>query len=154
MHSAVGEFEEIWNQLRGERTAPLKSDFRVSQVPAKLWPFLQMMEVENNPRRYRMTVCSSANAEAHGQDVKGEYLDSLPHDGDLDRYTRGMDEAVKSVAPYYVSDSVNTADGAPMEFDVACFPLTNDDGDVTHFVLIVSSTRFGRPTATFGGGLG
>lgn len=144
-HPAIESFERHWNSLRTEGSIPRRRDFDILDVAGKLWPYISLVEVEWEPRRYRYVVFSSANRDAYGADITGRYLDEIDLGGNLDKYTMQFNEAAEQQHPIYETDSYTLQDGDEYSFDGGCFPLLGEDGRVSHLVLVKAYHRNRTP---------
>ena len=144
-HPAIENFERHWNGLRTEGSLPRRRDFDILDVAGKLWPYISLVEVEWEPRRYKYVVFSSANRDAYGADITGRYMDEIDLGGNLEKYTRQFDEAVSAQHPIFEKDSYLREDGHEYGFEGGCFPLLGDDDRVSHLVLVTALYRNKAP---------
>ena len=115
----------FWNDLRGSRDMPARSDF----TPAQLVPYLpriMLTDVEHDPLRFRARLVGTGIVADSGIDLTGRYYEDLPGSEDVvERKTW----VVANRRPYFahdmplvwVSNNFNT-------YSVLVMPLS-EDGD-------------------------
>ena len=88
-----------WLEKRGERTFPTKSEIDPVEFPYILG-YVTLVDVEQNPRRYRFRLDGSILAALSGTDYTGRYLDELPGPEYVAFITETYDRVVDSGEPF------------------------------------------------------
>lgn len=68
----------FWNNLRGDRRMPARSDFSPVQMVPML-PQVSLTDVESDPPRFRARLVGTGIVTETGVDVTGKYFDELPN---------------------------------------------------------------------------
>ena len=67
----------LWQTIKGDKVMPNRKDFNPAGAP-RLLPHISLVDVENDPRRYRFRLVGTATVKAMGRDVTGKYMDEIP----------------------------------------------------------------------------
>ncbi|MBV9828470.1 MAG: PAS domain-containing protein [Alphaproteobacteria bacterium] len=68
---------EYWRRKRGARTMPARRDIDPIDMPAEILPYLQIIEVLEDGRRFRYRLIGTALVEAFGSDYSGTYPEEV-----------------------------------------------------------------------------
>jgi hypothetical protein len=66
-----------WMCKRGSRSMPRKADIDPTEIPARLLPNLQIIEVIGGGARFRYRLVGTALVDAYGKDFTGKHPDEL-----------------------------------------------------------------------------
>lgn len=135
----------FWDQARGARAMPSKSDIDPVRLGARLLPHILLVEIVDGGARFRYRLCGSANTDAAGIDLKGRHVDELNPDPDYIRYMTGLyRRSLETRRPVY-SESRYLAlksDSARDARRLVC-PLAEDGGPVDRFVSAQTFQQIG-----------
>jgi hypothetical protein len=73
----LGPAFAYWTQKRGSRSMPSKRDIDPIELPTKLLPNLQIIEVIDGGARFRYRLVGTASVDAFGSDYTGRYVDEM-----------------------------------------------------------------------------
>jgi hypothetical protein len=88
-----------WLEKRGDRLFPTKSEIDPVEFPYILG-YVTLVDVEQDPRRYRFRLDGSILAALSGMDYTGRYLDELPGEQYVAFVKETYDRVVDSSEPY------------------------------------------------------
>lgn len=71
------ELYDYWDEKRGDRAMPSPVDIDLLDLPIQL-PNIFLVDVEQNPRRYRYRVIGTNLTEILNEDLTGRYVDEMP----------------------------------------------------------------------------
>ncbi|MFP6774679.1 MAG: PAS domain-containing protein [Alphaproteobacteria bacterium] len=132
---------ERWDKARDGRSIPARSDFDPLSLPRELLPYIVLLEVQHQPRRFRFRLMGTAVAEMLGEDWTGMYLDQLPKANQqvIDQY----EETVKKQAPtefqnQYIKFDPSLRRKRMMHDRSLLLPLSND-GKVVNMLMGATS---------------
>lgn len=119
-----------WENKRGDRTMPARRDIDPSDL-VDLLPRLMLIDVEQDPRRYRFRLVGTELVTVYGRDYTNRYLDQLDVDDHFREIKKDYDAAVEDVRPVcnifdYVMDR-----GKHRRFERLLLPLSEDQITVT-----------------------
>lgn len=69
------ELHTFWNDLRGDRDAPMKEDLDPLEIPRHLLPRIALFDIEWNPNRVKLRLVGTQITTWFGKDCTGVYLD-------------------------------------------------------------------------------
>jgi hypothetical protein len=147
----LGPVLTYWVRKRGPRAMPRKADIDPLEVPAKLLPNLQVIEVVDGGARFRYRLVGTASVQAYGKDYTGRHTDELLT-GDRLRSLQSIYNTVCVLkVPVFTRNRYHT----PKNVDVfTCriyMPLSNNATDVHHILGIL---RFEASARLDGGSFG
>src|SRR5713101_1716095 len=131
------EAYDYWRGKAGRRTLPRRADIDPTEIP-KLLPDVMLVELLP-PHRYRYRLIGTANAEAHGINATGRFLDEvLPGPGYKAHVIRLYDECVETRRPLY-SECLFIPPGgrAPERHTKVLFLPLSEDGERVNQVMVV-----------------
>jgi hypothetical protein len=145
----LGPVLAYWTAKRGDRSMPRKCDIDPLEIPPKILPNLQLIDVIDGGARFRYLLVGTALVDAFGRDFSGQYPDDMFSDDRLNS-TQGIYRAVcNSKTPLFSRNKYHT----PKNIDLFALriyaPLPNDDSHVHH---ILGALRF-EYGALFDGGM-
>jgi hypothetical protein len=130
-------FYDYWAALRRGRALPSRRDIDPLQVPRGYLPNLMLIDVLDEPRRYRYRLVGTNVVAATGQDRTGRFFDEVPffaaNPAVLDQYETVAEtrRPLHSLEPF-----TNLITGATYEVDRLLLPLS-DDGTRVNTVLVL-----------------
>jgi hypothetical protein len=133
----LGPVLAYWTQKRGGRAMPRKRDIDPTEIPPRLLPNLQILDVIGGGGRFRYRLVGSASVEAYGKDYTGSYPDELFRDDRL-RFLLSIYKTVcTSKMPVFSRNKYHT----PKKIDVFAsriyMPLSDDGVEVHHILGIL-----------------
>jgi hypothetical protein len=72
----IGPLLRYWERKRGDRAMPRRSDIDPTELPPRLLPHMQLIEVLEGGTRFRFRLIGTAVVEAAGADLTGKYIDA------------------------------------------------------------------------------
>jgi hypothetical protein len=77
-HPELRELHRHWEARRGERAMPSRADMDPVELPRSLLANLFLVDVEENPRRYRYRLVGTALTGVMKRELTGRYIDEMP----------------------------------------------------------------------------
>lgn len=146
MHQIVKPFHDYWTSLKGEGDVPLFLDFNIAEVPTEAVPYLSLIQVEENPRRFKYRLAGTSIAAAYSEDISGKYLDELDMGGNQKRYLEDFNRVVDSRTTNNRQESYTLEDGTRYSFEGWLFPFVGLEGKVSRIVILAVDS-YNRPTS-------
>lgn len=134
-HEALRSLYAYWNDRRGARAMPARSDLDPVDIPALL-RHLILLDVTYDPLRFRVRLYGTEVIELRGRDLTGRYLyeDSPTAIGEQTRPWNV--EAVETRRPHYVTGPfTDISDGRAGTFYRLSLPLS-EDGERVDMLMI------------------
>lgn len=126
-NSILKSIYKYWLDKKGEHLMPSHPDLAEDGLKGFL-PHINLITVENDPDRYKMSVIGDETVKAMGIDVEGKYLDDFPLiDGLLKRQ---YDWLVTEKRPYFNHDKLKWSRKSFLEYYALAFPLSGNGKDV------------------------
>lgn len=123
----LGPALSYWMSKRGERSMPRKRDIDPIEIPPKILPNLQIIEVINGGARFRYRLIGTALVDAYGKDFSGRIVDELFPDDRLD-FVQGLYRSVcTSKAPIFSRNKYHTPRDVDLFSMRIYMPLSEDD---------------------------
>ncbi len=121
------EVYTYWLKMKGDKGLPTRADLDPVQIP-HLLPNISLIDVEYQPRRYRMRLIGTETVRALGEDPTGTYLDDNLQANALlkSRY----DWLVENKRPYFYCDKLMWSDKKFLEYQTIGLPLSRNGVDV------------------------
>lgn len=137
------EFYSYWNKRRGDRIAPSWSEIELIELPARILPYLTVVEVHRAPLDFVYTFYGTGHLVLKGRDLTGLSV-SLTQPEELasvifEQYVTTLDRAAPTAFRREVSDSGAEAAGVPTLMDLR-LPLSAD-GKGIHWIMSLSNLR-------------
>lgn len=77
-HPALRDLHRHWEARRGERAMPSRADMDPVELPRKLLPNLFLVDVEEDPRRFRYRLVGTELTAVMRRELAGLYIDEMP----------------------------------------------------------------------------
>ncbi len=117
-----------WDEKRGQRRAPPRDDIDPAGMFGVL-PNVFLIDVEAEPRRYRVRLMGTVLVQWYGQDITGRYVDEI-----TDQVLGALDELVTSWRPWRVTGEYERQTGRVMLYELLALPLS-PDGAAVNMIL-------------------
>jgi len=139
----------FWEQARGARPMPAKSDMDPVRLGARLLPHILLVETVEGGTRFRYRLCGSANTDAAGMDLTGRHVDELNPHPDYIRYMVGLyRQAQASGRPVYSeSRYLALATNTARDTRRLICPLSSDGATVDNFISAQTFQHVGAERA-------
>lgn len=135
----LGPALSYWMGKRSGRAMPRKRDIDPTEMPSKILPNLQVIEVIDGGARFRYRLVGTALVEAYGRDFSGKIADELFPDDRLN-FVQGIYRRVfASQAPVFSRNKYHTPRNIDLFSMRMYLPLSDDDSAVHH---ILGAMRF------------
>ena len=135
----LGPALEYWASKRWGRSMPRKRDIDPIEIPPKVLPNLQLIEVIDGGARFRYRLIGTALVEAYGMDFSGRIADELFPDDRLN-FVQGIYRSVcASKAPLFSRNKYHTPRNVDLFSMRVYMPLSEDGVEVHH---ILGAMRF------------
>ena len=115
-----------WQKIRGSRNMPTRQDLKPSEVPSLL-PCITLIDVEENPRRYRTRLAGTENTRVLGFDPTGRYFEET---SELSGAIKRFDWLVENKQPYLYRGSLKWSDKDFLDYYSIGLPFSDDDKNV------------------------
>ena len=124
---------EYWNAKRGDRPAPSRRDIDPVEIP-DLLGFVNIYEVQDEPRDFKVRLNGSEVAEMLGQDIAGKYCSTVISGPDAVRFNTAFDLCVDQCRPAIVETSLAFCGKPYMAQTIVVLPLSSDGESVDMIV--------------------
>ena len=138
----LGPALEYWASKRGGRSMPRKRDIDPIEIPAKILPNLQIIEVIDGGARFRYRLIGTALVEAYGKDFSGRIVDELFPDGRLDFVQSLYRSVCASKAPIFSRNKYHTPRDVDL-FSMRIYMPLSEDGIAVQNILGVMRFEYG-----------
>jgi hypothetical protein len=124
---------EYWNAKRGDRPAPVRRDIDPVEIP-DLLGFVNIFEVQDEPRDYKVRLNGSEVAEMLGQEITGRYCSTVISGPDAVSCKTAFDLCVDQCRPAIVETSLAFCGKPYMAQTIVVLPLSSDGESVDMIV--------------------
>ncbi|MDH5556034.1 MAG: PAS domain-containing protein [Alphaproteobacteria bacterium] len=116
---------EYWNAKRGARPAPTRREIDPVEIP-DLLGFVNIFEVQNDPRDYKVRLNGTEVAEMLGQEITGRFCSTVLSGPDATNCKTAFDLCVDRRQPMIVETSLAFCGKPYMAQTVIVLPLSSD----------------------------
>jgi len=121
---------DYWNSLRAGRRMPARKDVDPMQLPRHL-PDLMLIDVLNEPRRFRYRLIGSRIVEASAENRTGQFFDEIAFFRDNPSVMTDYASVADSAAPHLsLEPFLNYSNRMTYKARRLLLPLSNDDETV------------------------
>jgi hypothetical protein len=130
-------FYDFWAGLRGDRPMPSRKDLDPLHIPSEFLPNLMLIDVFNEPRRYRYRLVGTHVVTASGEDRTGRTFENVGffkvHPIVIEQYERVVEtgQPLHSLEPF-----TNFKSGSTYDVDRLLLPLSSDGRTVDMLVVL------------------
>lgn len=135
----LGPVLAYWARKRGSRLMPCKRDIDPVEIPSRLLPHLQIIEVIDAGARFRYRLVGGASVQAHGQDYTGKYPDEMLPDDRVRLVLKIYQTVYRTKSPLFSRSRYYSAKGWSLFANRVYMPLSDDEENVQH---ILGTIRF------------
>ena len=134
------QFDELkqlyayWNSKRKGRVAPTPDDIDPTEI-THLLPYVMLLDVEENPRRYKFRLAGTAIVERFGAEQTGCYLDEVDFGARSKRIIELMHELVETSVATCARGTYEKGDGRVLRFERLAMPLSADGRHVSRILV-------------------
>lgn len=142
-------FYEYWAVKRAGRRVPARCDIHPAEI-TELLGYLNILDVQDEPRDFRVRLNGSANAEMLGRDVTGALCSALFSGAEIERCKTAFNRCVDEFMPVMVETTLAFCGKPYMRQEVLVLPFSSDGQRVDAIVTAHSyhPADRGRDTAT------
>ncbi len=115
---------QYWDEKRGHRPAPSRDDIDPAQMVECL-PNVFLIDVEEEPRRYRVRLMGTALVRWSGRDLTGCRVDEI-----TDQVLAALDELVMMWEPWLVTGEYEKKTDRVIVYELLALPLSSDGATV------------------------
>ncbi len=115
---------QYWDEKRGDRRAPSRDDIDPAEM-LKVLPNVCLIDIEADPRRYRVRLMGTELVKWYGRDITGRYVDEI-----TDQVLRALDELVTTWRPWRLAGEYERRSGPVMLYELLALPLSSDGATV------------------------
>lgn len=133
----LGPTLTYWTQKRGSRSMPRKRDIDPIELPPKLLPNIQIIEVIDGGARFRYRLVGTASVDAFGSDYTGRYPDEMFSDDRLNFIQSIYRTVYTTKAPLFSLNRYHTTKNIDLFAYRIYMPLSEDDIEVGHILGIL-----------------
>jgi hypothetical protein len=138
----LGVVLAYWDQKRGTRLMPCKRDIDPIEIPRRLLPNLQLIDVIDGGERFRYRLVGTASVDAYGSDYTGKYPEEMFSDDRPQRIKRIYRTVCETKAPLFCQNKYLTPKNIELQALRIYMPLSDDDGDDVQVSHIFGVLRF------------
>jgi hypothetical protein len=133
----LGPALAYWTEKRGTRLMPSRRDIDPVEIPRKILPNFQIIDVVDGGARFRYRLIGTATVDAYGEDFTGRYPDEI-FPADLRDFIHGIYRQVCAWrAPLFLSNRYITVKGFRLASRRIYMPLSDDNVDVRHILGVL-----------------
>ena len=133
----LGPALSYWLAKRGESSMPSKRDVDPTDIPPKILPNLQLIDVVDGGARFRYRLIGTATVDAYGEDFTGRCPDEI-FPADARDFILGIFRQVCAwKAPLFLSNRYITAKRFELASKRIYMPLSDDDTEVHHILGVL-----------------
>jgi hypothetical protein len=133
----VGCALAYWADKRGRRSMPCKRDIDPTEMPRKILPNLQLIDVIDGGARFRYRLIGTAVVDAYGHDFSGKYPDEMFPDDRLN-FIQGIYRTVcTSKVPLFSRNKYHTPKNIDLFATRIYMPLSDDGVNVHHILGVL-----------------
>lgn len=117
---------QYWCDKKGDRLMPCRADIKPTDI-VEILPKVALIDVEKDPRRFRLRLLGTEVVLAIGQEATGKYLDDMiPQEKVLSR----LEFLVTHKKGYYVTSQLDWLGRGFQKYHMVCLPLADERGEV------------------------
>lgn len=116
---------DYWNKKRGEERFILRSQLEPGEI-APLLPLIFILDVEQEPRRYRIRLMGTEIATRLGGDYTGQYVDELDFGAIKNQVLAGYDHVVDHAEPYLNFSEFTPSGRSRIQAERLALPMSTD----------------------------
>ena len=136
---------DYWHSKRGARSMPSRADIDPVDMPRRLLPFINLVDVVADERRYVYRLVGTGDVEIRGCDPTGKSVLEGFFAPSATNALSCYDRVVSTRAPFLDPEPFLAPTGKHVTEETIFLPLS-DDGVNVNIVLVFSHTRdLGRP---------
>jgi len=133
----LGPALAYWMQKRGSRSMPRKRDIDPVELPPKLLPNLQIIEVIDGGGRFRYRLVGTASVDAFGSDYTGRYPDQMFSDDRLNFIQSIYRRVYQTKRPLFSLNRYHTTKNTDLFAYRIYMPLSEDGVEVDNILGIL-----------------
>ncbi len=140
----LDHFHRIWDLARGEHFAPRWRDLNFDAFPAKMLPYMYLVDVLREPFRFQYRFIGTRVCELEGWD----YTNKFVHDLKPEKLGIAVAEEFKKFAedpkPVFfmmMADEEANTEGLYRVYGGVRLPLSNDGVNLTHIISLAQFER-------------
>ncbi|HZK90907.1 MAG TPA: PAS domain-containing protein [Stellaceae bacterium] len=134
----LGPALAYWSEKRGARSMPRKRDIDPTELPRRLLPNLQIIEVVGGGARFRYRLVGTASVDAYGSDYTGSCPDELFDDDRLTFIQNIYRRVCTLKTPLFTQNRYHTTRNVDVFANRIYMPLSADDNAVDHILGVLS----------------
>ncbi len=144
--AALKRLYRYWTERRGAKRYPSRDDIDPLDFGYALGR-VSLVDVLENPRRYRYRLVSTSMTAGLGYELTGRFLDEIP-EPEARRYTRQLyDAAVEKRIPLHFRDDA-MLDGRRWQSEALVLPLSSDQQAIDMLMIYRTAEPSGPPRIT------
>ena len=140
---------EYWDSKRGCRRAPARVDMNPTEIP-DLLGYVNIFEVREDPRDFKVRLNGSAVAEMLGQEITGKWCSQVISGEDAVRWMQAFDLCVDEWAPALVQTTLAFCGKPHAGQTLVALPLSGDGRRVDMMITAHSYHTLGVPLDSVG----
>lgn len=133
----LGPTLAYWTQKRGSRSMPRKRDIDPVELPPKLLPNIQIIEVIDGGARFRYRLVGTASVDAFGSDYTGRYPDEMFSDDRLNFIQSLYRTVYTTKTPLFSLNRYHTTKNIDLFAYRIYMPLSEDGIEVSNILGIL-----------------
>lgn len=133
----VQAFMEVWTRARGDRFAPRWSEIELLDFPTHIIPLIYVVDVEQDPLRFRYRFIGSKVCDFEGTDYTGQYVSDLKPKSVGQAAQRAFEGFLSKPEPKFFAMPVDEFDHSPHVFSIyggIRVPLSEDNKTVSQIM--------------------
>ena len=121
----LGSLLGYWNRKRGHRLFILRSELEPREI-VSLLPIIFMLDVQNDPRRYRIRLMGTEVVQRFGGEYTGRYMDELDFGEAKAQVLADYGRVADSVEPHLVFSEYTQQGRGRIQVERLALPMSTD----------------------------
>ncbi len=139
-HASLRKLYDYWSSRRGDRSMPTRGD--IDPVDLKpLLPFLILIDVVPDPRRYVYRLVGTHEVEMRGSDPTGKPVEEAYYAECADDTIYYLDRVVRTRQPVLYRGTYQPLATRTQREDVIFLPLSKD-GETVNMIMVLGHTEW------------
>jgi hypothetical protein len=144
-HVSLRRLHEYWDQRRGTRARPARSDIDPVDIK-QLLPMLILIDVVSDARRYTYRLVGTREVEMRGRDPTGKSILEAYYAESAEDTTFYLDRVVQTREPVLYRGTYQPLTTRTQRDDVLFLPLSKD-GEAVNMIMLLSHTDWVKDEA-------
>lgn len=124
-HDTLKALQTYWQGKKGSAIAPPRAAIDPAELRGQL-PYILLIEVVGNPRRFRARLFGSALVEAYGEELTGKFGEEVDLDAVWPELMDFVERAAAECKPQFLRAEFTKHSGRHLKYEQIILPLSDD----------------------------